>query len=129
MNALIILLVTLTGLGGQPTAPVEPKVMQKCIKATATILRRIQTMTQADPSFELRGYSGERAIHVLEAFSANPPPTQYKADQIVTLVDAREDGNKHTLVMLITTGCMTEIIQTPRENWRNVLSNSIGSNT
>jgi hypothetical protein len=129
MNALIILLTTLAGLGGQPTAPVEPKVMQKCIKATATILGRIQAMTQADPSFELRGYSGGRAIQVLEAFNANPPPTLYNADQVMTLVDAREDGNKNTLVILITTGCMTEVIQTPRKNWQEVLSKAIGSDT
>jgi hypothetical protein len=47
----------------------------------------------------------------------------------MTLVDARDDGNKNALVMLITTGCMTEIIQTPRENWREVLSKAIGNDT
>jgi hypothetical protein len=127
MNALITLLVTLASLGGQPAATVEPEVMQKCVKSTETILRRIQAMTQADPSFELRAYSEERALHVLDAFNANPPATQYKADQVMTLVDTREGGNKKALVMLITTGCMTEIIQTPRENWQEVLSKSIGS--
>jgi hypothetical protein len=137
MNALITLLVTLAGLGGQPTRPVEPEVMQtrpvepevmqKCLSGTATILGRIQTMVQADPSFQLHNYSEERAKQVLETFNANPPATQYKADQVMTLVDTREGGNKKALVMLITTGCMTEIIQTPRENWQEVLSKSIGS--
>lgn len=123
------LLVTLAGLGGQPTRPVEPEVMQKCLSGTATILGRIQTIVQADPSFELHDYSEERATQILETFNENPPATQFRADKVLTLVDTREDGNEKALVMLITAGCMTEVIQTPRADWKEILSKSIGSDT
>jgi hypothetical protein len=65
----------------------------------------------------------------LETFNADPPATQYRADQVMTLVDTSEDGNKKALVMLITGGCMTDIIQTPRQNWYDVVSKSIGNDT
>jgi hypothetical protein len=129
MNTLIPLLITLASVGAQPTPPVEPELMQKCIGGTSTVLLRIQTMVHADPSFELHAYSQDQAMRVLETFNADPLATQYKADQIITLVDTREDGNDKALVMLITGGCMTGIVQTLRKNWHDVLSKSIGSET
>jgi hypothetical protein len=129
MNSLIPLLITLASLGAQPTPPVEPRLMQKCIGGTSTVLRRIQTMVAADSTFELHTYSQDQAMRLLETLNAVPPATQYTADQIMTLVDTSEDGNDKTLVMLITRGCMTKIVQTPRKDWREVLSKSIGSET
>ena len=129
MNTLIPLLITMASLGGQAAHPSELETAQKCVTGTATILQRIQTMVQADPSFELHGYSQDRAMQVLETFNADPPMTQYRADQVMTLVDTSEDGNKKALVMLITGGCMTDIIQTPRQNWSEVVGKSIGRET
>jgi hypothetical protein len=129
MNSLIPLLITLASLGAQPTPPVEPGLMQKCIGGTSTVLRRIQTMVAADSTFELHTYSQDQAMRLLETLNADPPATQYTADQIMTLVDTSEDGNDKTLVILITRGCMTKIFQTPRKNWREVLSKSIGIET
>jgi hypothetical protein len=126
MAPLIPLLITMASLGSQPTQPGEPKVTPECVSGTATILQRIQTMVQADPSFELRGYSQEQATEVLETFNASPPATQYRAEQVMTLVDTHEEGEKRALVMLITGGCMTAIIQTPRQNLSEVISKSIG---
>jgi hypothetical protein len=129
MNSLIPLLITLASLGAQPTPPVEPGLMQKCVGGTSTVLRRIQTMVAAEPTFELHTYSQDQAMRLLETLNAVPPATQYKADQIMALVDTSEEGNDKTLVMLITRGCMTKIVQTPRKDWHEILSKSIGSET
>jgi len=126
MTPLIPLLITMASLGGQPAQPSEPEVTPKCVSGTATILQRIQAMVQADRSFELRGYSQEQATEVLETFNASPPATQYRAEQVMTLVDTHEGGDQRALVMLITGGCMTGIIQTPRQNLSQVISRSIG---
>ena len=127
MNILIPLLITMASLGGQPTHPSEPEAKQKCVSGTATILQRIRAMVQADPTFELHGYAQERAVQVLDTFNADPPATQYRADQVLTLVDTSEDGSSRALVMLMTGGCMTDIVQTPRQNWYAVISKSIGN--
>ncbi|SEF10114.1 hypothetical protein SAMN05444161_8381 [Rhizobiales bacterium GAS191] len=129
MNTLITLLVTLAGLSNPSAPQVKPDLMQKCVSDTAAIVGRIRTMTQADPSFEFRGYSEERATQVLDAFNAIPPSTRYAADQIMVLVDTREGGNKEALVMLITTGCAKQVIETPLESWQAVLRQSIGNDT
>ena len=43
---------------------------EKCVGGTATILRRIQAMVQAGPTFELHGYAQERAVQILDTFNA-----------------------------------------------------------
>jgi hypothetical protein len=129
MNTLIPLLIAMASLGSQPTHPSELETTQKCVSGTATILRRIETMVRADPTFELHNYAQERATQLLETFNADPPASQYSADQVLTLVDTGDDGDQKALVMLITSGCITDIIQTPRKNWYAVISKSIGDDT
>ncbi|SDR63641.1 hypothetical protein SAMN05519103_08858 [Rhizobiales bacterium GAS113] len=129
MNILIPLLITMASLGGQGTHPSKPEATQKCVSDTATILQRIQAMVQADPTFELHSYAQERAVQILDTFNADAPATKYRADQVLTLVDTSEDGSSRALVMLITGGCMTGIVQTPRRNWYAVISKSIGNDT
>ena len=127
MHTLVTLLVTLASLGGEPTRPAQPDSTQRCVGSSATVIRRIQTIVRSEPAFELRDYKTNQAKELLQFFNAKPPTTNYAADQIMTLADTSEDGNENTLVLLMTTGCITQIIQTPRESWKEVIQKSIGS--
>jgi hypothetical protein len=127
MKTLISLLITLVGIGGEPTPRVEPEAAQRCIGSTRTVLGRIETLVRADPTFELHAYSDALAAVVLENFNSDPPATQYAADRILALVDTGNNGDQNVLVMLMYRGCLEEIVQVPRKHWQALLSKSIGN--
>jgi hypothetical protein len=127
MHTLVTLLVTLASLGGEPTRPAQPDSMQRCVGSSAAVIRRIQTIVRSESAFELRDYKANQARDVLQIFNAEPPSSNYAADQIMALADTSEEGNKNTLVLLMTTGCITQIIQTSRKSWQAVIQKSIGS--